>query len=272
MDRIENDPAIMEEVNKSIEGQRYYFGDVPPPDHDRFDEPCRIMVTKKRTLRAAKNLCRKRIERVAILNFASATRPGGGVTTGSTAQEECLCRTTTLYKCLNTKEADKKFYQPHREAGNPLHNDDIIFTPDVLLLTNDHHDPLPVLLHVDVISCAAPNLRPPRNGDPVEITDEELYNLHVSRARQILNVAALHEATYVVLGAFGCGAFMNDPNIVAKAYAEVIKDYMKQFKRIEFAIFCKRKEPANYIAFKTVLNGLSIETEEDEYDDEETEE
>lgn len=269
MRTIESDPNLTDDVNKSIEGQQYYFGDVPAPTKDRFDEPCRIMVSKKRTLRAARILCKRRADRVAILNFASATRPGGGVTTGSNAQEECLCRTTTLYKCLTAKEADKKFYQPHRDAGNPLHNDDIIFTPDVVLITNDHHDPLPCHLHVDVISCSAPNLRPPKHGEPVNITDEELYNLHVSRARQILNVAALHEATYVVLGAFGCGAFMNDPNIVAKAYAEVIKDYMKQFKRIEFAIFCKKKEPANYIAFKTVLNGLNIETEEDDDDDEE---
>ena len=268
MEMIKESPELTTAVQKSIEGQEYYSGDIQSPTADRFDEPCRVMVSPKRTLRAARILCKRKDGKVAILNFASATRPGGGVANGSHAQEEALCRVSTLYKCLSVDEAERQFYKPHRDNPNPLHNDDLIYTPGVVFFKNDHADPLAHPIKVDVISCSAPNLRPPKKErNPVSITDDELYAIHVSRGRQILNAAVLHGIDYIVLGAFGCGVFMNDPNVVARAYSDLIKDYMKQFKRIEFAIYCRKDQPENYVAFKTKLNGLNIEIED--FDDEE---
>ena len=82
---------------------------------------------------------------------------------GSSAQEECICRCTTLYPCLNTQEMWDKFYLPHRKANNPLYNDDSIYTPDVVVFKSDINFPEPLAKEdwwkVNILTCAAPNLR-----------------------------------------------------------------------------------------------------------------
>lgn len=87
-----------------------------------------IVVSTKRSLEAAivykgKNVC--------VHNFASATNPGGGVARGSNAQEEYLCRLSTLYFNLNSSQCWNEFYTPHREMHDTLYNDDCIYTPGV---------------------------------------------------------------------------------------------------------------------------------------------
>lgn len=221
-----------------------------------------VFVTKSKTLEAALRLHKENpANKIAILNFASATNPGGGVTKGSSAQEESICRCTNLYPCLNTGKNWKYFYTPHKAEGNPLHNDDIIYTPGIIIcksddgqfrrLTNDE------FVTVDVITCAAPNLRENPNNycnqegtnSAVNISDEDLYKLHLKRARNILYTALRYNVDILVLGAFGCGAFKNNPYVVAKAYKDALKDYATQFKEIEFAIYCKGYETENYDAF-----------------------
>ena len=136
---------------------------------------------------------------MCVHNFASASNPGGGVTRGANAQEECLCRCSSLYFCLNTSEMWSGFYQPHRYAQNPLHNDDIIYTPNVTVFKTDTADPKLMAerdwYEVNVITCAAPNLRQhPSNaynsgdGDSaVRISDKELLAIHEKRLRRILD-------------------------------------------------------------------------------------
>lgn len=248
---IKKDAALTEAVQKSIKSQEYHFGDVAKPE-PRFDVDGKLVVSKSSSFDAA----RKYGGKVAVLNFASATNPGGGVLNGSNAQEECLCRCSTLLECLSIPEAMDKFYTPHRNGLSPLHNDDIIYTPDVVVFKSDAYNRLFQNKVVDVITCAAPNLREkPGNRynmellkTKVEIDDESLYKLHVQRARQIFNIAAQHEADTIILGAFGCGAFRNDPKVVARAYFDVSKEYRKHFKNIEFAVFCGR-ESTNYEVF-----------------------
>ena len=113
---------------------------------------------------------------------------------------------------------------------------------------------------VEVISCAAPNLRKtpanlynPESGQAVSILPADLQWLHEQRARAILAVAADNGVDILVLGAFGCGAFRNDPRVVAKAYANVLKDCRRYFDLIEFAIFCRDFETENFDAFAEVL-------------------
>ena len=53
----------------------------------------------------------------------------------------------------------------------------------------------------------------------------------------------------IVLGAFGCGAFRNDPTVVATAAKAVIGDYLHAFRVIEFAVYCRPGDSANYDAF-----------------------
>lgn len=221
-----------------------------------------ILISKKRTYEAASYY---RDKMVCVHNFASATNPGGGVTKGSSAQEECLCRCSTLYFNLNTSDMWAGFYSPHRKAQDPLHNDDCIYTPKVTVFKTDTAEPklMPEKdwFRVNVVTCAAPNLRlMPSNamntGDGmkhVKLSDRKLYELQIKRLSRIMDIAVAGGNEVVILGAFGCGAFENNPEIVAKASKDVVTKYMTCFETIEFAIYCSPRDEQNYRIFKRVL-------------------
>ena len=231
-----------------------------------YDDPASIKVTNRDTFTAAKeyaNIINSANEGfVGVLNFASSTNPGGGVTKGSTAQEECLCRCSNLYLTLYQEKCIREYYNINKKYMSNLGSDAIIYSRNVYVFKDKDYNMLPVedRFYVDVLTCAAPNLREnPRNQynsdaseEKLTLTDEELYNIHVKRARNILNVAVKNEDDYLILGAFGCGAFRNNPEIVAKAYKDVLQDYMYCFKVIDFAII-DGKYSNNYEIFKRVL-------------------
>jgi uncharacterized protein (TIGR02452 family) len=240
-------------------------------DGDKVDvAPCgdgaegRLVVSQRRTFEAASAYARTM--KTCVLNFASASNPGGGVVNGSSAQEEALCRCSTLYFNLNTNEMWNGFYSPHRAARDPIHNDDAIYTPRVVVFKSDTAFPKllpePEWYEVDVISCAAPNLRErPSNimnsgdGDRrVEISPDQLRALHERRLRRILDIAAANGEEAVILGAFGCGAFRNDPVVVSAAAVAVVPHYRNRFKAIEFAVYCRPGDTHNYDAFKRTLS------------------
>lgn len=230
---------------------------------NKYPAPCKIYVTKNGTMHAAAEYSGKK---VAVLNFASATTPGGGVEKGASAQEECLCRVSNLFLCLSDKAVWEPFYQEHRNEKNNIHNDDIIYTPDVRVIKDDSYADYSEVdqFNVDVITCAAPNLREnlnnPFNVDtdaPTTIKPEELFRVHYKRATKIMQVAASKGAEVLILGAFGCGVFRNDPAIVARAYKEALQNFRHAFKEVEFAIFCAR-DWTNYDVFCNVFNGTPI--------------
>ena len=255
---------LAESVRRSVAGQKLILeSDVlEHPRLDLYTEPAAVVVSKKRTFEAASNYKGKK---VAVHNFASASNPGGGVVKGSSAQEECLCRCSGLYFCLNTPEMWDGFYTPHRNAQDPLHNDDIIYTPEITVFKTD--ESIPKLMdqndwyQVNVITCAAPNLRSrPANsyntGDgnkAVVIKDKDLLALHEKRLRRILDVAVSEGNDTIILGAFGCGAFENNPEVVAMASKNVIKEYLYAFRTIEYAIYCSPRDERNFQVFDRIL-------------------
>ena len=221
----------------------------------------RITVTRERTLECAARLHREDPARkIAVLNFASATHPGGGVVRGANAQEECLCRCTTLYPALKGAKAAPFYTLSH---GSALHTDACLYTPGVLAVKTDTDLPerLPEseFFAFDVVSCSAPNLRPqpanamnPGDIDPAHIADNDLLELHVRRWRQILRAAAGRDDV-LVLGAFGCGAFRNPPALVADAFQELLRRdplLAAAFKEIVFAVYCPPQDDTNYRVFR----------------------
>ncbi len=230
-----------------------------------LEEPCRegkIVVTKSRTFEAAMRYAQDENysdKLIAVLNFASASNPGGGVEKGSSAQEESLCRCSTLYPVLTQHRFATDFYNPNRKSRNPLHTDDLIYSPGIVIIKSDTDYPERLMMddwcQVDVITCAAPNLSPhPSNrynqdGTPLAISNDELYDLHYSRAEHILNTAAAHGVEVLILGAFGCGAFYNNPDVVANAYYDVLKEYAQYFEVVEFAVYTSIYDNKNYKAF-----------------------
>ena len=242
---------------------RHWYG----PGNQIYQQPVKVIVSSKRTLEAAAPYAYAG-EKVCVLNFASATNPGGGVIKGSSAQEEAICRCSTLYPNLKEQRMWNQFYAPHRRAHDPLHNDDCIYTPGVVVFKSDTDYPqlLPEekWYSVNVLTCAAPNLRERpstemNSGDgdaAVHISREELQALHEKRMRRVLEITWSKGNEVVILGAFGCGAFRNPPAVVAQAMKTVVQEYRKKFETIEFAVYCSRQYDTNYRIFQQILGGM----------------
>lgn len=225
-----------------------------PEEGARTLKEGRVEVSRRRSFEAAMEIRKRHPKaRIAVLNFASAVNPGGGVKRGSSAQEECLCRCSTLYPALDQKRMWDGFYTPNRVAGDPLHTDACIYTPGVVICKSDKDLPERLapedFVTVDVITCAAPNLRPARDGTPVRVAPDELYHLLLDRARHILSVAVANGVDALVLGAFGCGAFCNDPKLVSFAFFIELEPLRHRFDLVEFAVYCPGEDTANYDAF-----------------------
>lgn len=256
-------PLLIQAWKKSSANQKLILeNEVIDCEKQVYEKPTTIVVSKKRTFEAAMGYSGKK---VAVLNFASASNPGGGVVNGSSAQEECLCRCSTLYYNLTEDYMWKNFYLPHRHQVNPIHNDDLIYTPDVVIFKSDTVYPrfMPEARwkKVNVITCAAPNFRErPSNGfnsgdgnRAVKISDSELEKIHIKRGRKILEAATANKNEVVILGAFGCGAFMNKPEVVANAYKQIIEEFKNAFETIEFAVYCSPRDESNFRIFSDIL-------------------
>ena len=283
-----NDPEIpvlgtLEELTIRAEDSMNSIGAAAAADFDRsrllMGYPSRdpgegrVMVTDRKTFETAMELIGKYPgKKTAVLNFASATRPGGGVKQGSRAQEESLCRCSTLYPTLDRKWLYDEYYTVNRNRGDVRYSDACIYSPGVIICKTD--DDIPVRMEekewkrVDVISCAAPNLRAkpsnkynPGGGKPMILSDDALYELHLKRARHIFRVAAANHVDMLVLGAFGCGAFENNPEVVASVYSRVTGEFRGYFDVIAYAVYCTPKDRKNYNAFKQQLGGMENKEE-----------
>lgn len=261
--------TLFDAVAKSIEDTKLYMPDeYPEINKTGSDKNGKITVTKERTLEASKKLHDIYPEsRIGVLNFASATNPGGGVTKGSSAQEESLCRCSTLYPCLHTSRLFSDFYKMHHHKKDLCYTDTCIYTPDIVVMKSDtpfpENIPQKEWFSVDILTCAAPNLRHkpynsmnPGVAEPINISDWELLAIHKKRGSHILNIAVANNIDVLVLGAFGCGAFCNNPSIVARAYKEIIPDYKKYFREIRFAVYCSHNHSGNYDTFNKILGNL----------------
>lgn len=195
----------------------------------------RYVVSGKRSFEAAKGYDGKK---VAVLNFAN-NHSIGGAPFSAGAQEESLCRCSTLLPCLQAMR--EAFYERHiklYEAGklDYMGNDDIIYTPEVIVFkTDERTDPVwPQMMpredwyKVDVITCAAPELW---HGHK----KPDDYEAQIARRiKRILDVAAKAEAEVLILGKWGCGAFRNPIDVVARTFKTLLKNY--DFEIVEFAL------------------------------------
>eukprot|EP01095_Lingulamoeba_sp_RSL-Kostka_P007627 TRINITY_DN2448_c0_g1_i1.p1 TRINITY_DN2448_c0_g1~~TRINITY_DN2448_c0_g1_i1.p1 ORF type:complete len:394 (+),score=121.83 TRINITY_DN2448_c0_g1_i1:124-1182(+) len=152
--------------------------------------------------------------RVGMLNFASAKNPGGGFLKGSQAQEECLARSSALYNSIITQQT---YYSENKKDRTCLYTNHMIYSPKVPFFKDDNGNKLAKLYLLDVITAPAPNKGAARkkldsNGD------EYINQIFYERADRILRVAVSKKIDCLILGAFGCGVFRNDPNDVANIF------------------------------------------------------
>lgn len=228
-------PELIEAVKHSIRHQFIVAHEENIDQPKAQDSQTKYICSGKRSFEAAKAYKGKK---TAVLNFAN-NHVVGGNPFYSVTQEESLCRCSTLLPCLQALY--EQFYKKHSDQYrqhiiDEMGSDDLIYTPDVVVFkTDERTDPIyPQMMErskwykVDVITCAAPELfrmrRKPSNYEAI-IT---------SRVKKILDVAAKEKAEVLILGAWGCGAFRNDPVVVSRAFHSLLKNY--NFEVVEFAL------------------------------------
>ena len=244
VEQCEKQPALKVAIQHSIDRQYVVQEgtDIKIPERPALETT--VLLTGNRTFEAARQYQGKR---VAVLNYAN-NHSIGGAPFSAGAQEESLCRCSTLYPCLQASY--DTFYRPHIEAFrhhrmNAMGNDDLIYTPEVIVFKSDESEPqmLPPELWypVNVITSAAPECY-------AFLTLPDNYKSIIrSRLKQVLDVAAAEGNEVLILGAWGCGAFRNPTYTVATVFLELLKQYTC-FETVEFAIGDKYSK--NYEAFE----------------------
>lgn len=195
-----------------------------------------ISVAEMTTLQAAVRMA-EQYPKVAVLNFANAVSPGGGTAYGEDSQEASLCRNTNLYPCLIKSEHLVHFYQYNDEKA-PYYSSRIIYSENVAVIKNEEGKPRKNYIPIDVITCCAPNVRDLR----ATMREKRLEKLLKERMRNILTTAELHGVQALVLGAFGCGALGNSPEMIASAFRELLVEgeFAHSFRAVVFAVAVKK--------------------------------
>ncbi|MFF0636371.1 TIGR02452 family protein [Nocardia sp. NPDC004151] len=200
-------------------------------------------VTGEGSVQAARRLHAEGGKRLAVLNFASARNPGGGYIRGARAQEEDLCRSALLYRCLLETP---RYYEAHRASDDPGYTHRVIYAPEVPVIRDDRGELDPHPFTTSFLTSPAPNAGAlaDRSGHPVDVR-----GLLAERATRVLTVAAHHGVRELVLGAWGCGVFRNDPNEVAEAFDLALRAHGAAFERVVFAVWDRSPVSANRAAF-----------------------
>ncbi|EAU87621.1 hypothetical protein CC1G_09718 [Coprinopsis cinerea okayama7 len=189
--------------------------------------------------------------RIGVLNFASATKPGGGFRNGIDAQEESIARVSTLYHSLDTREG-KRFYRTHtdksrRDPDFHFYTHSMIYSPHVIVFLNDDASYVSPV-RIEVVSCAAVNAKElipsiPKGQNPkVQLASlkVQIDKTMLERMARILYLFEKRGIRNIVLGTFGTGVFRNEVGLVARHWASLLigenARFSKSFDRVIFAI------------------------------------
>jgi uncharacterized protein (TIGR02452 family) len=230
-------PEELDEIRRQVLAQDPAFAETP------------IEVANETTLAAAARLMAAGTpERLGVLNFASARNPGGGFLGGAQAQEESLARSSGLYPSLLRCP---EYYDAHRSQDSCLYSDRMIYSPGCPVFRQDDGELLETPYQVDVITSAAPNAGAIRRNEPENIS--RIEPALRERSEKVLALAALHGCDVLVLGAWGCGVFQNDPTFVAETFASQLGGngpFQGRFRRIVFAVLDRSPDQLIFAAFR----------------------
>ncbi|MEM7345257.1 MAG: TIGR02452 family protein [Chloroflexota bacterium] len=217
------------------------------PDSCAGSSPA-IEVTDETTQVAAKRLAQAEGRSdVVLLNYASARNPGGGFINGAKAQEEDLVRCSGLYPCLLTQPA---YYEYNRRQKSLLYSDHIIYAPNVPWFRTHSQDLLAQIFLASVITAPAPNAGEVLRRDANAWPEIEATLRH--RAGLVLAIARDKGHRTLLLGAWGCGVFRNQPAMVADAFGTWLTspEFTGCFDRVVFAVYDPTKQQETLKAFQ----------------------
>jgi len=204
----------------------------------------KVEVVNETTAQAAQRLLDSGSGKVIALNFANATTPGGGFLYGANAQEEDLARCSALYASIRRQTS---YYNNNVRNNDDYYTHDMIYSPDVVFFRDKSLYFLEKPFKLSIITAPAPNLYAIEEPDY-----ERLESIFTYRINKLLNIALYHNYQNIVLGAWGCGAFGNDPNMVASIFKKCIK-LNPGFKNICFAVYDTRPGQPVFETFKNIL-------------------
>lgn len=185
---------------------------------------------------------------VGCLNFASAKNPGGGFLGGAQAQEESLSRASALYPSL-LKHFE--MYEYNRSQNTYLYSDYMIYSPEVLVFRDDNDTLLDNSYKVSFITSPAVNVGAMKQNNISELDSVEQTMLQ--RMDKVLAIFVANGIENLVLGAWGCGVFQNEPKDIAQYFAHYLTNdgkYSKTFKNILFAVLDRSAAQENIVAFE----------------------
>ena len=188
---INTNKELSESVDNSINNTMVYFEDNYPEYTKKFDKDTVITVSKDKSFQATMRLSKDNPDKkIAVLNFANSVHPGGGVTRGVRAQEESLCRTSTLYPVI-MDQISESYYAHHRKLNDKRATDSLIYSENIIICKTDDDIPKRMpkedWVSVDIITMASPHLAG-ANGYGLVIDDSELFDIHLNRALHMLSL------------------------------------------------------------------------------------
>lgn len=187
-------------------------------------------------------------EDIGILNFASAKNPGGGFLNGSMAQEESLALSSGLY---DTQLKNKRFYEQNRKCKSMCYTDYAIYSPDVVFFRDAKFHLLQTPVTASTLTIPAVNMKQViAKKEDVKKSKEQMYN---RMKLALLGLASQGNKT-IILGAFGCGVFGNDPKEVANWWKMLLENEFKNvFEHVIFAVLDKHPDSNTIKPFKNLF-------------------
>lgn len=226
---------------------KFICANIPVPHTEKFTSvPFSQLIEKKGTviiepLDTVSALIKyAALGKTTVLNMASAKKCGGGVEKGAMAQEECLFRCSNLFTISN------ELY--------PMAINELIYTQDASFVKDVNYNPIEPI-KVDVITIAAPNLNKSYEGN---IIDQEIVDnydsIMIQKLVSIWDIGALNKCDNLILGAWGCGVFKNDPNVLVELFNRVLAHKREMFDNIVFAVINDQNSVGNnYEIFKNKI-------------------
>ncbi|MGW8394909.1 TIGR02452 family protein [Pseudoduganella sp. HUAS MS19] len=211
----------------------------------------RFEVRNESTLAAARRLVELGHADPLCLNFASAKNPGGGFLGGAEAQEENLAKSSGLYPCIAQKP---EMYEANRAHKSCIYLDDMIYSPKVPVFRDDDYGLLDEPYFASMVTAPAVNRGAVARNEPQRLGELEAAML--ARIDMLLALAVHHGHTALVLGAWGCGVFANQPSDMARWFAQHLlrnPKYRNAFAHVVFAVLDRKG--ASVAAFETQFTG-----------------
>lgn len=219
----------MGNVISLIEGSTRYYSYLDKPVHvisKKLDTS--MYIENLTTIQACKKMYFKRMITPCTLVFASAKKPGGGWLNGANAQEESIARCSSLYISLSY---DTRMYRDNEESKNGFYTDSNTYCESVPIFKNEHGEYLPEVYYSHFVVC------PVVNVSIIRREKEKIPSAMKDRIDRVLNTMYRENCTHIILGAYGCGVFGNNPEMVAEIFHDFLTDkYAGVFDTVVFAI------------------------------------